>query len=260
MKLVRLIFSSGILLFLIACGNQGYVLTIVNSKSFAEKQVTIDGSLVQRVGTDSIIPIQEPTLVNRKVDEMIAKIEMLDETITDSSWTSLLQKWEELKANEITLIQDTSANSALVLQQMAILNSALLKFSGEVRFGDSFEKILYQNRVVLPERLIQSVIYTHVYDQIFINLFGSSSLTHYHTTGGTIKLIQKTDYPESNEITLTCQTNDVRYLDVFIRIPEWAENPTVNHGNVKYVARPGEYCEISRKWKDGDEFKIVLKQ
>jgi hypothetical protein len=259
MKLARLIVISGILLFFIACAKQEYVLTIVNSKSFAEKQVTIDGSLSQRIGTDSIIPIQEPSFLSRKLDEMISKTEVLNETIADSSWASLLRNWEELNANEARFIQDTSANSLVLLQRLASLNSNLLKFSGEVRFGDAFEKILYEKREVLPERLIKSVIYTHVYDQIFINLFGSSSLTHYHTTGGTIKLIQETNFPERNEMTLTCETNDVRYLDVFIRIPEWAVNPTVNHGNVKYVARPGEYCQISRKWKDGDEFKIVLK-
>jgi DUF1680 family protein len=60
-------------------------------------------------------------------------------------------------------------------------------------------------------------------------------------------------------MTLTCETNDARYLDVYIRIPEWAVNPTVAHGNVKYVAHPGEYCQISRKWKDKDEFFIILK-
>jgi len=259
MKLLRLIVISGILLFFIACAKQEYVLTIVNSKSFAEKQVTIDNPLAQRIGADSILPILEPTLLSRKVDEMIARTEVLNEPIADSSWVSLLRNWEEFNANEAQLIEDTTANSLALIQRLAILNSNLLKFSGEVRFGDAFEKILNQNRVVLPESIIKSVIYTHVYDQIFINLFGSSSLTHYHTTGGTIKLIQKTNFPERNEMTLTCETNDVRYLDVFIRIPEWAVNPTVNHGNVKYVARAGEYCQISRKWKDGDEFEIVLK-
>ena len=82
---------------------------------------------------------------------------------------------------------------------------------------------------------------------------------HHHTTGGTVKLTQRTDFPRSNIVTLTCETNDARYLDVFIRIPEWAVNPTVAHGNVKYVAHPGEYCQISRKWKDKDEFYIILK-
>jgi DUF1680 family protein len=60
-------------------------------------------------------------------------------------------------------------------------------------------------------------------------------------------------------MTLKCESNDVRYLDVFIRIPEWAINPTVSYGNVKYVAHSGEYCQVSRKWHDGDEFRIVLK-
>jgi DUF1680 family protein len=48
-------------------------------------------------------------------------------------------------------------------------------------------------------------------------------------------------------------------MDVFIRIPSWAVNPTVTHGNVKYVAHPGEYCEVYRKWNNGDQIKVELK-
>jgi DUF1680 family protein len=122
------------------------------------------------------------------------------------------------------------------------------------------EKVLYDAEVpLLSADLLKSIIYTHIDDQIFVNIFGSSSLIHHHTTGGVIKLIQETSYPASNDITLKCETNDARFLNVFIRIPSWAVNPTVTHGNVKYVPHPGEYCQISRMWKDGDEIRILLK-
>lgn len=259
MNLVRLIVISGIALLFTACGSENESFNRANSQSFAEKQIILEGALSLRIGVDSVNRIQESSFLIKNLEEMLSVTATLKKTKSDSSWTALQKNWEEFRGNEAVLLADTSGNSVLVLQKWAELNSQLLKLTSEVRFGDALEKLIYEPKFYLPERLIKSVIYTHIDDQIFINLFGSSSLNHRHTTGGTIKLIQKTEYPLTNEIALFCECSDTRYLDVFIRIPEWAVNPTVTHGNVKYVARPGEYCQISRKWRNGDEFSIKLK-
>ncbi|HAQ19976.1 MAG TPA: hypothetical protein DCR40_12205 [Prolixibacteraceae bacterium] len=260
MKLIRLITISGIVLFFAACRNHQSSFPIINSQSFNEIQVTLDGSLAKRIWADSMNQVQEQIPLSKKLDEMIAITQTLQKTKPDSSWMFLMKSWEELRSNEAFFSSDTLANPVFVLQKWAELNISLLKLTGEVRFGDTLEKLLYGSPApVLSERLLKSVIYTHIFDQIFINLIGSSSLNHYHTTGGMIKLTQETDFPVRNEMYLKCESNDVRYLDVFVRIPEWAVNPTVSHGNVKYVAHPGEYCQISRKWRNGDEFKIILK-
>ena len=141
----------------------------------------------------------------------------------------------------------------------AELNANLLKFSGEAKFAKVLENILYtQNQPVLSEKLLKSVIYTHIFDQIFIHIPTTSSVSFQHTTGGNVKLIQQYD-PSKKEMMLKCECGDTRFLDLFIRIPSDAVKPTVTHGNVKYVAIPGEYCEISRKWKNGDEIRVSLK-
>ena len=259
MNLVRLIVISGIAFLFTACGSKNESFNRANSQSFAEKQITLEGALSLRIGADSVHQNQEPGLLLKNLEEMLSVTGTLKKAKSDSSWTALQKNWEEFRGNEAVLLTDTSGNSVLVLQKWAELNSQLLKLTSEVRFGDALEKLIYEPKLYLPERLIKSAIYTHIDDQIFINLFGSSSLNHQHTTGGAIKLIQKTEYPLTNEIALFCECSDTRYLDVFIRIPEWAVNPTVTHGNVKYVARPGEYCQISRKWRNGDEFSIKLK-
>lgn len=260
MKLVRLIAISGIALFFAACGSKKERFEIINSKSFAEQQVTVNGYLGQRIRVDSVNYVQKSNTLNKQLEELLSVAETYKETMSDSSWTKLLKSWDDFRINESLLLADTSVNSLETLQEWAELNSQLLKLTSEVRFGDALEKLNYESVVpVLSERSIKSIIYTHIDDQIFINLLGSSSLNHHHTTGGTIKLIQETDFPASSEITLKCECSDVRYLDVFIRIPEWAVNPTVTHGNVKYVANPGEYCQIFRKWRNGDEFRIRLK-
>lgn len=259
MNLTRLIVISGIALLFTACGSEKESFNRKNSQSFAEKQITLEGALSLRTGADSVNYVPDSSLVLKNLEEMLSETETLKKTKSDSSWTALQKSWEEFRIDEAVLLADTSVNSAFVLQKWAEINSQLLKLTGEVRFGDALEKLIYEPKSYLPERLTKSTIYTHIDDQIFINIFGSSSLNHQHTTGGTIKLIQKTEYPLTNEIALFCECSDTRYLDVFIRIPEWAVNPTVTHGNVKYVARPGEYCQVSRKWKNGDEFSIKLK-
>lgn len=260
MKLVRLIAISVMILFFAACANKKGSFQIINSKSFAEQQVTVEGHLAQRIETDSVNYVQEPSALTKKLEEMLSAAETLKETKSDSSWYSLLKSWEEFRDNETALLADTSANSVFALQKWAQLNGQLLKLTSEVRFADALEKIIYQTSIpVLPESSIKSILYTHVDDQIFVNLYGASSLNHHHTTGGVIKLVQETNYPDSQEIILKCECSDTRYLDVFIRIPEWAVNPTVTHGNVKYVAYPGQYAEIMRKWNNGDEINISLK-
>lgn len=259
MKLVQIIVISGIALLFSACGSEKESFIWTNSKSFAEKQIILEGELSLRTREDSLYYNSESSLLLTDLEEMLSITGKLKKTKSDSSWTALQKSWEEFRIIEPDRLADTSRNSVIVLQKWAELNSQLLKLTGEVRFGDALEKLIYDPKLNLPERLIKSVIYTHINDQIFINLIGSSSLNHHHSTGGTVKLIQKTKYPLTNQIALFCECSDTRYLDVFIRIPEWAVNPTVTHGNVKYVARPGEYCQVSRKWRNGDEFLIALK-
>lgn len=269
MKLIRLIAIFGIALFSVACGSQKDSFNGVNSESFPETQVTLGGEISRYLSGDSAATVQHQNGSMKILDDLILQAQNIRETKSGSSWIAFLSDWENLRKNQfgangmpVTPNADSLNNSEAIAiaQKWAELNIKLLKFSGEVRFGDVLEKSLYEMPIpALTDRLLKTVIYTHIEDQIFINLIGSSSVNHYHTTGGTIKLIQETDFPEKNEMTLKCECADTRYLEVFIRIPEWAVNPAVTHGNVKYVAHPGEYCQISRKWKDGDEFKIILK-
>jgi hypothetical protein len=259
MKLNSLFAISGLVILFAACGKHQASLSIVNSESFNESQILLGESLTQRLLADSSSTIQASTPEFRKLDEINSKIKILKETNLDSDWMAIKKNWADFGNSKAVTSADTSANSVLMLQKWAELNIRLLKLTSEVSFGDALENLIYRSTPVLSEGLIKTIIYTHIYDQIFINLIGSSTLTHYHTTGGTVRLIQETDFPLSNEMILKCETDDVRYLDVFIRIPFWAVNPTVTHGNVKYVAHPGEYCQISRKWNDGDLIRVVLK-
>ena len=269
---IRFIAFIGIAFLLSCSGRTDNSLEVINSTSFSEKQITLENSVMQRLSSDLQAPdprenIHEQNILDEKMNKMISATENVRKTKSDSAWKVLSANWEDFRKNHVgtdgmPFVSDSIAKpeSTRIARKWAELNDRLLKLSGEVRFGDALEKILYESKVpVLAEKFLKSAIYTHIDDQIFINVFGSSILIHHHTTGGTIKLIQETNYPASHELTLKCECNDVRYLNVFIRIPLWATNPTVTHGNVKYIPHPGEYCQISRMWRDGDEIRVTLK-
>lgn len=250
-----------ILVFLaiaLSCDGPGKNFSAVNSESFPEGSVSMDAGLVSQLKQQSSAIDSVQNVFSAQLDVLSGKIEKLKSNPSDTLWNSIDGLWR--KIGKETFADGSGYASSDFMQKWTDQNINLLKISGEVRFGDELEKVLYQSpKAVLSENQLKSIIYTHIDDQIFINIFGSSSVVHHHTTGGNIKLIQQTNFPESNEVTLTVELGDVRFLDVHIRIPEWAQNPTVQHGNVKYVARPGEYCEISRKWKSGDQIDIRLK-
>lgn len=213
--------------------------------------------------TDSVKKKSGSNKLDEKLDRLISFADGLGKNPSDSIWNKLSANWYDIMKDGLSVLTADSivdSDALSIANKWADLNIILLKLSGEVKFADAIDELFFKfPRLVMTEKQLKSIIYTHIDDQIYINMFISSNLTHQHTTGGIIKLLQETSFPESNKIILKCESDDVRYLDVFIRIPEWAVNPTVSHGNVKYVAHAGEYCQISRKWQNGDEFQIVLK-
>jgi hypothetical protein len=277
MKQNQAFIFAWIILIFSSCGNDPNSLSVINSQSFPEKQISLHLQSGQPFGVDSLLCgnrsglSNEEHLVVNQLNDILSMAEQIQKSPSDSLWVSLIKNWNELNTNyfrtEKTFVNGSSLPDSLsnkilpeAIRKWAELNLNLVKLSGEVRFGDAFEKVLYgKDKGAISEKLVKSVIYTHVFDQIYVNIIGASSVDYQHTTGGNVKIIQETNYPQGNEMTLKTECNDLRYMDIFIRIPSWAVNPTVTHGNVKYVAIPGEYCQISRKWKTGDEINVSLK-
>jgi hypothetical protein len=259
MKPAKILFIVFVGYFFAKCSGKSDERLIVNSKSFAAKQVEIDSSRYNLLINDISSENPNQTNLGKKVVDLLAQTEYLRTSDSDSFYVKINNELKEIHS-ELNDLTDSVPDKSITLKNWAEINARLMKFYREVRFADELEKIIYhQKEPVFCDVFLKSLIYTHVDDHIFINLIGPSALTHYHTTGGAIKLIQRTSYPETNTMILACECSDTRYLDVYIRIPHWAINPKVTHGNVKYVARPGEYCQISRKWKNGDEILVELK-
>jgi hypothetical protein len=57
---------------------------------------------------------------------------------------------------------------------------------------------------------------------------------------------------------LKVELQDTRYLNFYFRIPEWADRASVTCKGLKYVVTPGQFTEIAKKWKNGEEVEIIL--
>ena len=271
MKLTTVLLTIVMGLIFYSCENNPNKLSVINSESFHESQiqvsfqpdnqVAVSDSLANDSIKESHAIAQNHTL--NRLNEMLSMTENIRKSGSDSLWIALTNRWSEFNSEIAGIGQANSPTHKIfpeAIQKWIELNVALVKLSGEARFGDAIEKMMHgSENILVPEKLIKSVVYTHIDDQIFINIIASSSMEYQHTTGGNVKIIQETDYPEGDVMTLKSKCSDKRFIDVYIRIPSWAVNPTVRYGNVKYVARPGEYTQISRKWKDGDEISVDLK-
>jgi hypothetical protein len=275
MKFYQFIVATGLVLILSSCIYFENGLNVVNSHSLPEKQVTLDSVvfsahiLTDSVFADTTTQFPQQNVLESSLNKMFGQVAYLGKSPSDTAWTSLTKNWNTFRINHLNSEglpvfrydgpESAELRSPELNRHWANLNIHLLKLSGEVRFGDALEKMLYQSKVpVFTTKMLKSVIYTRVDDQIYVNIFGDSSMLYNHTTGGKVKIWQETAFPNSNEVLIKFDCDDIRYMDIYIRIPEWAKNPTVTHGNVKYVPYPGQYCEVSRKWKKGDEITVVL--
>lgn len=271
MKFTHLLLWLSLLLILVHCKKDPGSLSVINSNSFHERQVELHFQVPASGMKDSVLSdedLKQQSSIMEKLDELISLKERLIESPDNKLWKDMKQQWNDFNdrymGNSITPGNDHQPSKGNLSSENAIkwarLNADLLKFSGEVQFGDAIEVLLYGNPgYQIPDSLLKSIIYTHVFDDIYINVFGSSSMVYQHTTGGAVKLIQDTNYPRGNEMILKIETNDVRLLNIYIRIPSWAVNPKVSYGNIKYVAYPGQYTEVSKKWSKGDEITVSLK-
>lgn len=257
-----------VLYILVGCSDQNF--TVIKSQSYDNSQVKVDSSFFSaniniEIDKESSIPTYTAS-ERAKFDSFSELVDKFELALTNEFWLEIESSWSELQkiqlgksqnSREIIESQEQAVSDINIIKTWLEQNDILLKITGAAMFAEEIERLTVSFPALISVVEISSYVFTHVFDRIYLNILLPSELTHNHTTGGQIKLIQSVKSAEKH-YTLSCETSDTRFLSVFIRIPSWAINPTVNHGNVKYVARPGEYTEISRKWKNGDVFDIKL--
>ena len=173
----------------------------------------------------------------------------------------------------------------------------MIRFTGEARFGDWMERIIYNGigatllmgpggrtfyysnyrmgsaqkayhadpwpccagSYPLAVTEYHNVIYFSSPTGLYVNLYVPSEV-RWRTGGQEIRVTQETDYPESDTSTLTIQTDKEARFDLNFRIPGWAQgaNVKVNGRSVNAPARPGTWFTGTRPWRHGDQVVIQL--
>lgn len=165
-----------------------------------------------------------------------------------------------------TTIEKSSAdfNSGNILDWIEI-TGFLFEIIGKEKYAGELENVLFQSSASFSENEMKTIekqlipyIFTKNVDHIHVNLFANATIKYNHTLDGAVEITQETNYPESGKILIKFKMENKRYIELFIRIPEWAEGATVTEKGVKYVATSGSFCQIARKWNEGDFVEVNL--
>ena len=223
-------------------------------------QISIGGILAEMMSADTLqktVSDSKTSTYKNTITQLLTGLEQVKLERKELDETDLSGQWDELNDAVSRDIENLSIKDE---EAWIALNDSLLKYTEEVRFADALEQITYNlaGRKYISEAQLKSYFYTRLYDRIYFNVFGSSSLQYEHTTGGIVRIAQDTDYPFDGRITLKVELQDKRYLDLYIRIPEWANSSSVTSKGVKYNVVPGQFTEIAKKWQNGDEVEIII--
>ncbi len=141
----------------------------------------------------------------------------------------------------------------------------LFQLTGDAAVVDEMEKIIWSQRsdatqTEVWDSIFTPYVFTRNVDDIHVNLFLPGEIGFTHSMGGKVKIRQEADFPASGSIRLNFSMEIKRYMEVFIRIPRWAEDASVTVKQVKYFAPPGSFCKIAKKWKEDDVVEIEFSQ
>ena len=247
-------------LLMSGCRFRGTKDPVDASHAFPDGQISLGGVIAEQL-SDFNRPdssrIYRVSLVAGKIKQLQDQSEELKENDESAVLESFYRDWQDTKEKIRDHFEYLSEDD---LKAWVSLNDSLLKYSGEVRFADELEKMIYSAPVpeVISEEMIKSFCYSRLYDRIYVNVYGSSAVEYEHTTGGRVRIFQDTKYPYDGRIKIKVELQDTRYLDLFIRIPQWSDQASVRVKGVMYNVVPGEYAEVARRWENGDEVDIVL--
>lgn len=173
----------------------------------------------------------------------------------------------------------------------------LIMFTGEARFGDWMEKILYNGiGAALPMwgrgktfyysdyrvggaskkyynaawpccsgTYIQAVadyhniIYFKDAKGLYVNLF-VPSVVNWNHQGKQITVRQETTFPEADKTTLIIKIKNKMHFKLGIRVPGWTRDAAVelNGEKLEVECKPGTWVEIERKWAPDDRITFRI--
>ena len=251
----RIAFSF-VLLIILSC-SQKHQFPEKKSGKVALNNVVLNSSFIsetKKVTGDSV----HQNDFGKELKELMQHKQWFDEQNTNFDLDKLESLWDN-QQSEITNFNFESVSNWIEI------TGFLFEITGNAKYAEEQEKTAYQNSSSFSDRENKEIenqmipfIFTKNVDHIHVNLFTNATLKYNHTLKGTVEITQETNYPESGKIQIKFKMENKRYIELYIRIPGWAEGATVTEKGVKYVTHPGEYCQISRKWGEGDRVEIIF--
>jgi DUF1680 family protein len=111
-------------------------------------------------------------------------------------------------------------------------------------------------------------------DGVYVNLFLGSTMMLENVAGTDVEMVQQTDYPWSEQVTVTLNPRQSKRFSVRVRMPDrgvselYRPSPECNgiadlkvNGAAVEVKAQNGYAVITREWKAGDriEFRVPMK-
>ena len=173
----------------------------------------------------------------------------------------------------------------------------LLRFTGEARYGDGLERVLYNTVLgakdpsgdghffyysdyhpstrkdyfpdkwpccagTLPQVVADYAIsaYFRSADGIYVNLFVPSEV-NWRVDETPVRMIQTTRYPESESAELRLELLAPAEFTLYVRIPGWVKSRaelSVNEKSTSVPAEGGTFAALRRVWRNHDTIQIGL--
>jgi uncharacterized protein len=173
----------------------------------------------------------------------------------------------------------------------------LLRFTGEARYGDGLERVLYNTVLgakdpsgddyffyysnyhpsavkryfpdkwpccagTLPQVVADYHISAYFWDEdgIYVNLFTPSEVRWKRSDSG-VRLVQTTNYPLEGSTELRLELSSPAEFTVHLRIPSWLKSPaeiSVNGTSAPEPAERGTFAAIRRRWQNHDRIELKL--
>lgn len=208
--------------------------------------------------------------------------------------TSNLELWRSDPGVLSTQISSETTEDCCAYNMMK-LTRHLFGWSPEARYMDYYERVLFNHRMgtIDPESgtsvyylplgngyskiyakpfdsfwccngtaaeefsKLADTIYFHDENSIFVNLYIASVVNWPEKS---VRIEQKTSFPEESATTLTISTSSPVDLDIKLRIPYWAKTGgvKVNGRSLPAFADPGSYLVLRGPWKNGDQIELNL--
>jgi uncharacterized protein len=185
------------------------------------------------------------------------------------NWRMLQLTGDAKYADVLELALYNSVLSGISLDGKRFLYTNPLAYSDRLPFKqrwskDRVEYIALSNccppNTVRTLSEINNYIYSISDKGLWINLYSGNELQTTLLDGSKVKLKQKTNYPWAGNIEVVMDQVPTHAFSLFLRIPAWAEKATIkiNGETFNIDSTPGQYAQINRVWKKGDNIALTL--